>query len=295
MVAGPIAVLTTTLTGAVVFRHSTLAKPCTGQFALLRHVAPRACASDPVPGSDKWAPHNSTAAFGFETRSVAAVDDVANGVEALQDVAGRGSGLLVLLAEICLGGLLSPVGLASVGIFGLLYASGEFGSVSRFVAHAPAAREGAYYQSKEQDAADLVPRMTDFAQEEDGWARLRGGALRTPTLLPVRCAALSRGGSCCPGPQLVWATIRMARPPRRHSPLVLFGDKGGDVSKCPFFGGSNGGGLGDANIATALLFLASILLLRVLLLKMGHWLAAALSAQTMGGRVAQLLRLRCAS
>ena len=53
----------------------------------------------------------------------------------------------------------------------------------------------------------------------------------------------------------------------RHASVSLFGGKEGDVSKCPFFGGPNGGGVGDANIVTACIFVAFVLILRLLLLK----------------------------
>ena len=65
------------------------------------------------------------------------------------DVGRKGTGLLVLLADISVGGLLSPVGLASVALFALLYASGEFGSPVPFVAEAPSASEGNYYTLRE--------------------------------------------------------------------------------------------------------------------------------------------------
>ena len=48
----------------------------------------------------------------------------------------------------------------------------------------------------------------------------------------------------------------------------LYSDGSGDVSKCPFFGGPNGGGLGDANIVTGALFVAVVLVLRWALLRL---------------------------
>ena len=52
---------------------------------------------------------------------------------------------------------------------------------------------------------------------------------------------------------------------------LLYGGKGGeekgDASKCPFFGGPNGGGLGDANIATGALFVLAIFVLNRLIVR----------------------------
>lgn len=60
----------------------------------------------------------------------------------------------------------------------------------------------------------------------------------------------------------------VAPPPWPHAraqPLLYAGGEG-DAKRCPFFGGNNGGGIGDANLATALVFLLSVLLLRLLLM-----------------------------
>ena len=48
----------------------------------------------------------------------------------------------------------------------------------------------------------------------------------------------------------------------------LFGDKSGDASKCPFFGGPNGGGIGDTNVATAIVFIAAVVAMRALIVRM---------------------------
>ena len=52
------------------------------------------------------------------------------------------------LVEICVGGLTSPVGLAMITLFGLLVATGAAGdSPDRFVAQAPSASVGRYYDT----------------------------------------------------------------------------------------------------------------------------------------------------
>ena len=63
-------------------------------------------------------------------------------------------------------------------------------------------------------------------------------------------------------------TLRSAR----LQPIALFESMGnstsagmGDSSKCPFTGGDNGGGLGDANILTFTVFIAVVLVMRWLL------------------------------
>ena len=91
---------------------------------------------------------------GTSSRAPIVVDDVAEGLEQVADVGRRSSGLLLLLVEICVGGILSPIGFASVALFGLLYASGEFGTV-RFLSEAPGAAQGGYYRMVE------VPEMVD--------------------------------------------------------------------------------------------------------------------------------------
>ena len=64
-----------------------------------------------------------------------------------------------------------------------------------------------------------------------------------------------------PLPAIATPTAHARAPPTR-----LYAGEDGDASKCPFFGGPNGGGIGDANIATALLFVLLIVVLRVLLI-----------------------------
>ena len=92
------------------------------------------------------------------------------------------------------------------------------------------------------------------------------------------------------------------------APIAYSNNNDGDVSKCedrlffpacflslharsnlcvmpgPFFGGPNGGGIGDANIVTGALFVAVVCVLRLLILKL-----AAMQPQRM--LVALLLRL----
>lgn len=54
-----------------------------------------------------------------------------------------------------------------------------------------------------------------------------------------------------------------------HSAITAYSKDGdGNPSKCPFFGGPNGGGIGDANIVTYALFVAAVVLLRILLIKL---------------------------
>jgi hypothetical protein len=205
-------------------------------------------AAQPNAGSDAAAPK-------------AVVDDVAQGMEELVDVGRRSSGLLILLAEICVGGLLSPVGLASIALFALLYTSGEFGTVS-FVAQAPSAIEGRYYQPINPETS--FPEAADD-DDDATWARLRGGGyahaaptLRQRTAAP-RCHAAGTLDTrqLAPPVPVPWASQRAVF--SRHRPAKLVAGKEGDPSKCPFLGGPNGGGLGDANILTGLVFVATAL------------------------------------
>ena len=81
---------------------------------------------------------------GKEAATPKVIDDVAAGLGEAQDIGRRGLGLFGLGLTLSIEGLLSPIGLACFVLFGLLYASGEFGTVG-FVAEAPAASEGGYY------------------------------------------------------------------------------------------------------------------------------------------------------
>ena len=81
---------------------------------------------------------------GKEAATPKVIDDVAAGLGEAQDIGRRGLGLFGLGLTLSIEGLLSPIGLACFVLFGLLYASGEFGTVG-FVAEAPAASEGSYY------------------------------------------------------------------------------------------------------------------------------------------------------
>ena len=187
-------------------------------------------------------------------------DDVSDSMDGVMDVGRRSSGVLILLAEICVGGLGSPIGVATVALFALLYASGEFGSPVPFISTAPSASEGGYYRPLDANG-ELEARPPPSEEEDDdatsSWARLRGGC-RVP---------MTRLTPVTPLP----APLALKRHPHalgRHPQVALFDRKGnGDPSKCPFLGGSNGGGLGDANIATGLLFVATVLLLRFVLLR----------------------------
>jgi hypothetical protein len=90
------------------------------------------------------------AGFRYDESPPAVPDDIAAGAVEAIDVGRRSLGLLALGAEIGLGGLLSPFGVASFALFGLLVGLGEFGdSPERFVARAPAAHEGTYYHPRE--------------------------------------------------------------------------------------------------------------------------------------------------
>ena len=82
-----------------------------------------------------------------DASSSSPVDDVAEGIGELVDVGRRTSGLLGLGLEIGLGGLLSPFGAGAFLLFFLL-CSGQFGD-ERFLARAPNAEQGTYYQPRE--------------------------------------------------------------------------------------------------------------------------------------------------
>ena len=123
-----------------------------------------------------------------EQRQAPAGDDLESGLAELKAVGGAVGGNLVLLAEICVGGLRSPAGLLSVALFALLYASGEFGSPAPFVTQAPS--EGNYYRL--MDPAELLRAESNFCfscadsgaaepsvvdEANAAWERLRGGAV----------------------------------------------------------------------------------------------------------------------
>ena len=63
----------------------------------------------------------------------------------------------------------------------------------------------------------------------------------------------------------VAACAPLLRSVARSSQPLLYSGEDGDASKCPFFGGPNGGGIGDANIATGALFVLVIVLLNRLI------------------------------
>lgn len=187
-------------------------------------------------------------------------DDISESIAGIMDVGRRSSGILILLAEICVGGLGSPIGVAIFALFALLYASGEFGSPVPFISTAPSASEGGYYWPRDANG-ELEARPPPSEEEDDdatsSWARLRGGC-RVPMTRLIPATPL-------PAPP---ALRRHPHALGRHPQVALFDRKGnGDPSKCPFLGGSNGGGLGDANIATGLLFVATVLLLRFVMLR----------------------------
>lgn len=81
----------------------------------------------------------------------------------------------------------------------------------------------------------------------------------------VTCGPSATGASLCSRPLLT--PSRLLSTGRAGAPL-LFGDKEWDgtrPSKCPFTGGSNGGGLGDFNILTLSVFVLSVVLIRLCL------------------------------
>ena len=62
-------------------------------------------------------------------------------------------------------------------------------------------------------------------------------------------------------------SVLLSHPPRCRAPLLYPGQRDESQlskapSKCPFFGGPNGGGIGDANIVTYALFVLVVLALR---------------------------------
>lgn len=214
----------------------------------------------------------TTFRFASSDPKPAVVDDLAQGAGEVVDVARRTSGLLVLLADVCLGGLASPAGAAFIALFALLYASGEFGSPVPFVAEPLSASEGSYYTPRVLPVDEGGPSVATDTGADDGapaWPRLRGGsaAFHPSRLLPSRPAS----STAC-----LRAAAAVGAPCSRHPPPALFEGKGGDgdASKCPFFGGANGGGVGDANIVTGALFVACVFLLRALLLRVGRGLLA---------------------
>ena len=110
--------------------------------------------------------------FEFETRVQDAPppvveDDIAAGLDEAKAIGSSISGNFMLLVEICVGGLTSPVGLAMITLFGLLVATGAAGdSPDRFVAQAPSASAGRYYERYDTPALELdgavVPDEASF-------------------------------------------------------------------------------------------------------------------------------------
>lgn len=129
--------------------------------------------------------------FKFETaeqQPAPPVDDVANGLEELEDIGLRITGNFILLVEICVGGLTSPVGIACCVLFALLIYLGEFGdSPMRFVTAAPGADTGSYYQQREPLPETYGAIWSaDEASEDPSQvlARLRGGAAGSKRAAP---------------------------------------------------------------------------------------------------------------
>ena len=94
-------------------------------------------------------------------------DDIAAGLDEAKAIGSSISGNFMLLVEICVGGLTSPVGLAMIALFGVLVATGAAGdSPDRFVAQAPSASAGRYYERYDTPALELdgavVPDEASF-------------------------------------------------------------------------------------------------------------------------------------
>ena len=135
----------------------------------------------PPPSGRRFKPPsgrlNPDAAGGFEFEAKAASppplveDDIAAGLKEVEAIGSSVSGNFMLLVEICVGGLTSPIGIAMILIFCALVATGAAGdSPDRFVAQAPSAREGRYYEQYEprelqfEEFVDGEPGMSFFAR-----------------------------------------------------------------------------------------------------------------------------------
>ena len=118
--------------------------------------------------------------FEFETRVQDAPpppvveDDIAAGLDEAKAIGSSISGNFMLLVEICVGGLTSPVGLAMIALFGLLVATGAAGdSPDRFVAQAPSASAGRYYERYDTPALELDGAVTPDEASFFGYNAMR--------------------------------------------------------------------------------------------------------------------------
>ena len=116
----------------------------------------------PTAGIDGFDFETKPGGFEFETRVQDAPpppvvqDDIAAGLDEAKAIGSSISGNFMLLVEICVGGLTSPIGLAMIALFGVLVVTGAAGdSPDRFVAQAPSASEGRYYERYDTPALEL--------------------------------------------------------------------------------------------------------------------------------------------
>ena len=123
--------------------------------------APPTAGIDGFDFETKRAAPPTTRGFEFEARQAAppppvVEDDIAAGLDEAKAIGSSISGNFMLLVEICVGGLTSPIGLAMIALFGVLVATGAAGdSPDRFVAQAPSASEGRYYERYDTPALEL--------------------------------------------------------------------------------------------------------------------------------------------
>ena len=70
------------------------------------------------------------------------------------------------------------------------------------------------------------------------------------------------------GPPKMLMSATYHHPHNVLTSVQMYSGKGdGEVSRCPFFGGPNGGGLGDANIVTGVCFAALVFVMRAALIR----------------------------
>ena len=95
-------------------------------------------------------------------------------MEEVEAIGSSVSGNFMLLVEICVGGLTSPIGIAMILIFCALVATGAAGdSPDRFVAQAPSASEGRYYERYDTPALELDGAVTPDEASFFGYNAMR--------------------------------------------------------------------------------------------------------------------------